>query len=66
MSKKEVLESGMAAKLNGWLRVCRKFSKMELYGYHSETDSYEEGSIAQHFCIMLDCIEAIMKKTRKL
>lgn len=62
MNKKEVLASGMTAKLNGWLRICKKYADSELYGYDSKAGTYEKGCIAEHFNNMAISIEAILNK----
>ena len=62
MSKKEVLASGMTAKLNGWAKICRKYADSELFGYDSKSGTYEDGCIAEHFNNMLISIEAILNK----
>ena len=62
MIKKESLPDGIRAKMEGWRRFCRKFSESKLYGYDSETGTYEAGSIAEHFNNMLISIETIINK----
>jgi len=62
MIKKESLPDGIRAKMEGWRRFCRKFSESKLYGYDSETGTYEAGSIAEHFNNMLISIESIISR----
>jgi hypothetical protein len=62
MSKKEVLASGMSAKLTGWRKICKKYAEMEVYGYSPESGECEPGSVSEQFCIMLDAIDRILRK----
>ena len=62
MKMKETLPDSIRAKMEGWRRFCRKFSESKLYGYDSETGTYEAGSIAEQFNTMLICVENIISR----
>ena len=62
MSKKEKMPDGIRSKMEGWKRFCRKYADSELYGYDSETGTYEAGCIAEQFNTMLICVENILSR----
>lgn len=62
MSKKEQIPDGIKAKMEGWRKFCRRFADSELYGFDSETGTYEPGSIAEQFNTILICVENVLSR----
>ncbi len=59
--RKYNLPNVLAAKLEGWRKIARKYADSELYGYDGATDTREPGSVAEHFNNVLIEIEELLK-----